>query len=73
MADPSKVEAILKMEPPMDVTGSKKFGGMVNYLGILLSNLLDEMEPLRQLTHQNAEWEWTDEHDRAFNRIETNF
>ena len=51
------------MEPPTDVTGIQKLGGMVNYLGKFLPNLSDVMEPLRKLTHQNVEWKWTDVHN----------
>ena len=69
MADPTKVEAILKMEPPTDVKGIQRLGGMVNYLGKFLPHLSDVMEPLRKLTHHDVEWEWTDVHDKAFYNV----
>ncbi|XP_068243843.1 uncharacterized protein [Palaemon carinicauda] len=66
MADPKKVEAILNTKPPTDVTGVKEFTGMINYLSKFLPNLSEVLEPIRKLTHQNTEWNWTEKQEKAF-------
>ncbi|XP_064111370.1 uncharacterized protein LOC135218851 [Macrobrachium nipponense] len=66
MPDPKKVEAILNMKPPTDVTGVKEFTGMVNYLSKFLPNLSEVLEPIRKLTRQNTEWNWTEKQEKAF-------
>lgn len=67
--DPSKVEAIEKMTRPNDVAGVQRLLGLVNYLAKFIDNLSDRCEPLRQLTRKNAVWNWSFEHDRAFENI----
>ena len=69
MADPLKVETIVKMEAPKDVTGVQRLSGMVNYLSRYLPKLSDVMEPIRKLTHKDVEWTWTHEHDVAFAKL----
>ena len=58
--DPSKVEAIFKMERPTDIQGVQHFCGMVNYLAKFLDKLSDMCEPLHLLTHKDIEWQWTE-------------
>ena len=67
--DPAKVEAILSMEAPSEVSGVKRFCGMVQYLSRFLPNLADDVEPLRALTKKNVEWSWTDECQAAFESV----
>ena len=67
--DPQKIEAITNMDAPTDVTGVQRLSGMVNYLSRFLPNLSDVMEPIRRLTHQGIEWDWTSEHNKAFSKV----
>lgn len=67
--DPRKVEAITKMERPADVLAVQRFVGLVKYLSKFLKDLSEMCEPLRRLTHKDAEWNWTDEQEAAFERI----
>ena len=53
--DPRKVSAVADMPPPTDVSGVRRFLGMVTYLSQFLSQISDICEPLRQLTHKDAE------------------
>jgi hypothetical protein len=69
--DPSKVEAIEKMPIPEDVTAVKRFLGMVQYLGKFLSKLSDMTKPLRKLTEDEAEWNWTKECQAAFEKTKS--
>ena len=52
--DPSKVDAILKMERPNDVAAVRRLVGLVNYLSKFLSKLSELCEPLR-LAHKDIE------------------
>ena len=67
--DPSKVEAILNMSKPTDLKAVQRLVGLVNYLTKFLKKLADICEPLRQLTRKEMEWEWTEVHDVAFEKI----
>ena len=67
--DQSKVTAILEMPAPTDVSGVKRFCGMVQYLAKFLPNLQADLEPIRQLTKKNVEWKWTTNCKDAFQMI----
>ena len=68
-ADPSKVEAVIRMERPTDVTGVQRIMGTVGYLAKFLPRLLELSQPLRQLSKKGTELLWDEIHDRAFSRI----
>ena len=57
-ADPSKIEAILKMDRPGDVAGVRRIMGTVNYLAKFLPRLSEVSEPLRQLTKKDSKFSW---------------
>ena len=67
--DPSKVEAILKMERPKDVAAVTRLVGLVNYLSKFLLKLSEVCEPLRRLTHKDVEWRWSEEQEDALERV----
>ena len=67
--DPSKVEAILKMEPPTDKAGVERLRGTVNYLSRFVPKLTDVMRPISDLTRPNIAWSWTSSHDKAFEEV----
>ena len=67
--DPSKVEAILKMEPPTDKAGVERLRGTVNYLSRFVPKLTDVMRPISDLTRPDIEWSWTSTHDKAFEEV----
>ena len=67
--DPSKVEAILKMEPPTDKAGVERLRGTVNYLSRFVPKLTDVMRPISDLTRPDNEWSWTSSHDKAFQEV----
>ena len=62
--DPGKVEAV-KMPKPDDATAVRRFCGFIAYLARFLPRLSEVLEPLRQLTRKDAEWKWTEDHDKA--------
>ena len=63
---PDRVEAIKDMTPPQDVKGVQRFLGMCNYLSRFTPNLAEVVKPLTELTHGNAVWSWSSQHDKAF-------
>ena len=64
--DPQKVEAITEMPRPEKPENVLRLNGMVNYLSPFLPNLSDVMKPLRDLTHKDVEWCWSDAQERAW-------
>ena len=67
--DPSKVEAILKMERPKDVAAVRRLVGLVNYQSKFLRKLSELCEPLGRLTHKYVEWRWSEEQEEALERV----
>jgi len=67
--DPRKIDATVNMETPVDVQGVQRLIGMVKYLLKFLSNLSELCQPLRKLTHKDAEWQWTQEQEHAFQSL----
>ena len=69
MADDAKVKAILEMPAPTDIHGLKRFCGMIQYLAIFMPDLAGYLEPLRKLTRNKAEWDWSPECVNAFTDV----
>ncbi|KAK7899105.1 hypothetical protein WMY93_019958 [Mugilogobius chulae] len=67
--DPEKVRAVTEMPAPTNVKGVQRLVGLVNYLSKFYEHLSDDCEILRQLTHKESLWEWTDVQEDAFKRI----
>ena len=63
---PDRVRAIVDMTPPQDVKGVQRFLGMCNYLSRFAPNLAEIVKPLTGLTHVDAVWSWSSQHDKAF-------
>jgi len=70
-ADKGKVRAIRDMPAPTDPQGVKRFCGMVQYMARFLPDLSSILHPLRELTKQATEWNWSEECNAAFNTIKT--
>ncbi|KAL1252058.1 hypothetical protein QQF64_019854 [Cirrhinus molitorella] len=67
--DPEKARAIRDMPRPVDVKGVQRLLGMVNYLSKFCDHLSDGCEILRQLTHKDNMWDWSEAHEQAFTRL----
>ena len=68
--DHARVEAINMMAKPEDGEGVQLLNGFVNYLPSFLPKLSDVMGPIRRLTHEKVQWQWTREQDRAFEEVQ---
>lgn len=65
-----KVDAVLKMKPPTDVSSLRAFLGSVQfYAKFLPTNLATISSPLYRLTKKNTPWKWGDEEQKAFNKL----
>ena len=69
--DPQKVEAITGMPQPEKPEDVLRLNGMVNHLSRFLPNLADVMKPLRNRTHKDVEWCWSDAQDRAWDEVKS--
>ena len=67
--DPSKIEAIVMMEPPTDNAGVERLRGTVNYLSRFFPKLSDVIRPISDLTLPDVEWTWVSVYDKAFEEI----
>nr|KAG5696632.1 hypothetical protein BaRGS_034093 [Batillaria attramentaria] len=65
----SKVEAVLKMPPPSDVSSLKSFLGSVQFYGKFIPNLATMAEPLYRLTKKASPWKWGEEEQAAFEQL----
>lgn len=67
--DPRKVSAIQNMPTPQNRKDLLRFLGMVTYLNKFIPDMSAKTAPLRQLLEKDAEWQWTANHDKAFESL----
>ncbi|KAK3736238.1 hypothetical protein QZH41_019803 [Actinostola sp. cb2023] len=67
--DPDKVKAIVNMSKPEDIQGFQRLNGFVNYLAKFLPKLSDVMLPIRELTQNDVEWQWSEKQEKAFAEV----
>ena len=65
----SKVEAVIKMPPPTDVSNLKSFLGSVQFYGKFIPNLATISEPLYRLTKKASTWKWGNEEQETFEKL----
>ena len=65
----SRVEAIQKLQPPINVKECKSFCGVVNYLSIFCKNLQKLLKPIYDLTKKGRPFLWQKEQQWAFDII----
>ena len=65
----SRVEAIQKLQPPINVKECKSFCGVVNYLSIFCKNLQKLLKPIYDLTKKGRPFLWQEEQQQAFDII----
>ena len=65
----SRVEAIQKLQPPVNVKECKSFCGVVNYLSIFCKNLQKLLKPIYDLTKKGRTFLWQKEQQWAFDII----
>ena len=68
-ADPSKIEAILKLEVPDSRPKLERFLGMVNYISKFAPNLVEITSPLRRLLKKETKLLWDEPQSKAFEKV----
>ena len=64
-----KVKAIRDMPTPQSRAELQRFLGMITYVSKFIPHFSVHTDPLRQLLRKNIDWQWSHEHDEAFNRL----
>lgn len=67
--DPEKVKALHESQKPESASEVPSFLGMAQYNARYIPNFSTITAPLRELTKNNAEWQWTDLEETAFNEV----
>ena len=67
--DDSKVEAILKAEPPATVSEVKSFLGLAQYCAKFIPDFASVTDPLWELTRGDKPFEWRHEQQKAFDKV----
>ena len=67
--DDSSIEAILKMKKPTDKKGVERLLGILTYRAKFIPNASELTAPLRELIKNRVEFNWTNIHDEAFEKI----
>ena len=65
----SRVDAIVKLDPPKSPKNCKQFCGMVNYLSMLLKDLQTKLIPIYHLTKKSVSFHWGELQQKAFEQI----
>ena len=69
--DPDKIEAIVNLPAPKNVSEVRSFLGMINQLSKFTDHLADKTKPLRDLLSKKNSWSWGYAQDKAFKEIKT--
>ncbi|CAK1596228.1 unnamed protein product [Parnassius mnemosyne] len=64
--DPDKIESILLMSPPRDISELRSFLGMVNFYSRFVTNLSTILQPLYELLKKDSTWKWDKLEQQAF-------
>ena len=65
----SRIEAILKLEPPKTQKGCRSFVGMVNFLSMFCPELQKLLKPIYDLTRKGRPFIWGEEQQESFEDI----
>lgn len=69
--DEAKISAITTAPRPKCAAEVRSFIGLTNYCSRYIDNYSSITYPLRQLTKANAKFQWTDQHQAAFDKLKT--
>jgi len=65
-ATTEKIQVVVKVPKPRNVTELKSYLGLLNYYGQFLPNLLTTLQPLNELLCKNKKWAWSSNCQKAF-------
>ena len=67
--DPKKIEAIVKWEPPTNVTGVRSFLGLAGYYRRFVEGFSKMVMPLTRLLRKEVKFDWTKECQQSFYKL----
>jgi len=67
--DPKKVAGIAELEPPSTVKDLRKHLGVASWYRRFVPNFSRIVKPLNDLLRKGSKWEWTSEHQMAFEEV----
>ncbi len=67
--DPKKVSAFKNSSTPSNASEVRSLLGMANYSAQFIPNFATITEPLRQLTRKDTKFQWTSEHENAYQTL----
>ncbi len=67
--DPKKVSAFKNSSTPSNASEVRSLLGMANCSAQFIPNFATITEPLRQLTHKDTKFQWTREHENAYQTL----
>ena len=67
--DQDKVKAIIDMPEPTDVSGIRRFLGMINQFGKFTPHLAEITKPMRDLIGKKNDWTWGHAQQRCFAQL----
>ena len=70
-ADPKKVEAVKSFPKPEDAKALRSFIGMATYSSRFIKNYSIITAFLRELLKKGVKWNWTVNHDKAFQKLKS--
>jgi len=68
---PKKIQAIQTLKPPTNKKELRRFLGLINYYRDMWARRSETLAPLTALSSKTAPWEWTEEHQQAFDKMKT--
>ncbi|XP_060085463.1 uncharacterized protein K02A2.6-like [Ylistrum balloti] len=69
--DPDRIQAVVDMKSPGNISELRRFLGMVNQLGKFSSKIADLTKPMRDLLSSKNEWIWGIQQEQAFNNVKS--
>jgi len=67
--DNEKIAAMRDMPTPQTRSELKRFLGMITYVSKFIPHFSVHTDPVRQLLRKDVDWQWSCEHEEAFNRL----
>ena len=67
--NPEKVQAIVKMKAPIDITGLRRFLGLTSYYRRFVQNYADKAKPLNRLLRKKKLYKWDLECQKSFEEL----
>lgn len=67
--DPKKVQAIMDMPPPNNISQMRGLSGRLQSIWHFISQLADKSQPFTKTLHKGVTYEWNEECDRGLTQI----